>query len=146
MSTGNNPRLWSVQCVIDWLRVRETEGHAFPSSLVEFEAELDHSSLFRRLIEGKSPLPAPPPLSFSQPWYELAERGWATPQTVVEIPDGLVINNTLWKIESKSGERYVLLEGNDRYVCNVHSIGADDLGNSQKIWRITKVTLEEDPT
>lgn len=39
------------------------------------------SALFWRLLEGKDPLPAPPPLSYSYPWYSVVED--AGPWTVV---------------------------------------------------------------
>jgi hypothetical protein len=45
--------------------------------LGQIMADVDHSELLQRLLDGKEPLPAPPPLCSSYPWYDLIERGYA---------------------------------------------------------------------
>ena len=61
-----------------WLAIREKHGLEFPGSLQQLQISMMKSSLFSRLTEGKDPLPYPPPLNFSYPWYSLIENGEAT--------------------------------------------------------------------
>jgi hypothetical protein len=57
-----------LKCVSEWIRTREENGLGAPTS-----ADADHSSLLRRLFEGKPKLPKPPPCRFAYPDYELGE-------------------------------------------------------------------------
>ena len=64
-----------VACLVKWLEVREQEGKPFPASLGQLKVDIDHSALLRRLLDGKQPLPHPPPLKHSYPDYEAVEGG-----------------------------------------------------------------------
>ena len=146
-----NPRLWSAQCIIDWLKIREQEGHPFPTDVSDFAVQMDHSALLRRLMEGKLALPDAPPLSFSNPWYDLAERGHAIPYEVFisELPggslgggDSIYVNQHPWRIVTANyaTEKYVVRFGNSPTLYNlwVSSIGVDEDGVARKSWKIER--------
>jgi len=59
---------FAVRCMARYINVREDHGHGLPNS-----ADVDHSSLLRRLLSGKQPLEQPPPKRYSYPDYDLAE-------------------------------------------------------------------------
>lgn len=64
------------------------------------------SRLFARLLQGKHPLPFPPPTTYSNPWYELVEDGFSDKiflDGFVDLYDkgansGIVINQCVWNI------------------------------------------------
>ncbi len=64
------------------------------------------SRLFARLLQGKPPLPVPPPTSFSYPWYELIEDGFSENVSLDGFADGfgtpvhqgIRLNQAVWKI------------------------------------------------
>lgn len=57
------------------------------------------SALFMRLLEGKLPLDYPPPLSYSQPWYDIVEVPGAHDVQIGNLrPDRVLINECQWKI------------------------------------------------
>jgi hypothetical protein len=63
------------------------------------EADLWHSVLLPRLLDGYDPLPQPPPRAYSAPWYALIETGQADllPFEVHRnAPDGLVDGDGFW--------------------------------------------------
>ena len=65
------------------------------------------------MLDGKDPLPAPPPESFGQPWYELVEsgKGIATEVKTWEwAPDQKIsVNRGIWTImEKKSDNEYIV--------------------------------------
>ena len=60
-----------------WLKTLCEHGHPSPTW-----ADAEHSSLLRRLLDGKALLPKPPPLRFSYPDYQLAE---GLPVEIVEL-------------------------------------------------------------
>ncbi|QVL30641.1 hypothetical protein KIH39_17505 [Telmatocola sphagniphila] len=111
-----------IQCFFRWIEIRAENGHAVPSFLVGLEEDVKHSSLLRRLISGKEPLPEAPPESFGQPWYELIENGRAI-ATEVEpwewAPEKkLTINKGVWTIVEKINEADYLVcfrEPGDRF-------------------------------
>jgi hypothetical protein len=58
-------------------------------------------------MSGVEPFPEPPPRAYSYPWYELVEKGAATPMEVCLIPTEpgtLAIEQFRWKILKKLGE------------------------------------------
>lgn len=150
--TGTAVRPWSIECLIEWLRIREREGVPFPTSLLEFVTDIDHSALLQRLAKGKEPLPAPPPLSFSYPWYELMEQGYAEPidvwvgdKTTNEMFGyrAIVINQTPWKVvEQTSDEEYILTYGENSPNYRLLVSGVSDrpgLDGTDKVWRLEKI-------
>jgi len=97
-----------LDCILVWLMICEQNGRKFPEDLTRLRIEMGHSALLRRLMAGKNPLPEPPPKSFSYPWYELIENGFANPVDVWETKgtrdaatygdDWLFINQSRWPI------------------------------------------------
>lgn len=74
-----------------WLSIREEHGLEFPTNVQQLQIYMMKSALLSRLIEGKDPLPYPPPLSFSYPWYSLIETGEAN---IIDLwEDNLLISN-----------------------------------------------------
>jgi hypothetical protein len=102
-SRGVHHEAWrGVVCVLRWLAIREDNNIPPPGRFHHLEDDVVHSSLLRRLIEGKEPLPEAPPESFGQPWYELMEKGFARNLRVSELRWGrgshLIINHGLWQV------------------------------------------------
>ena len=88
-----------------WEQITSREGYDYTMNGVTFEK----SSLLHRLLDGKDPLPDPPPTQFSYPWYDVIEgtgpwlknEGSFWPQT----PDVAIINQSPWHIvEGKHGD------------------------------------------
>jgi hypothetical protein len=80
-----------IGCLLRWLEtVRSEKSAAYVKSvfgdLERLVIHVDHSSLLRRLLHGKEPLPRPPPLSCGYPWYELIETGEGIAFGVCEWP------------------------------------------------------------
>ena len=134
------PRPWSIQCLLEWLNIREKEGVGFPATTEQLSADVDHSVLLRRLTEGKKPLPTPPPLSFGHPWYELIENGQANASEVVISPDCVSINRQLWKLVSRTKDDDYIVSYGDQPLFRlwVNRIGADSDGQSSKQWRLAR--------
>ena len=87
------------RAILTWFKLAYGEDK-MPSN---FYADLAHSALLRRLLEGKSPLPDPPPCYRSYPWYDLIEDGHAEKVSVSITEDSININGNIdWKIESMS--------------------------------------------
>ena len=108
-SNGLNQEAWrGVMCVLRWLAIRESNSIPPPGRFHHLEDDISHSALLRRLIDGKDPLPDPPPESFGQPWYELVEIGTSANVSVSEIDWGrgthLIINQALWKVIRQENE------------------------------------------
>ena len=59
-----------INCLIRWLAIREAHGQPMPLFAVNLAADVDHSSLLRRLLSGKEPFPLPPILTDGYPDYE----------------------------------------------------------------------------
>jgi hypothetical protein len=128
-----NERWLTVQAVRRWLAFREENGDGPPS-----EPDWDHSALLARLVSGKSPLPEPPPKSFSYPWYELIDNGSAVATEVREVRNWhdndevlLSINQARWKIIEKSGDSYRVQWPPTGLPCDVQPEG--------EFWRVTVV-------
>jgi hypothetical protein len=63
---------WAVS---EYARIQEENrmhSGRFGSEVVSYKIS-PKSALFARLLEGKQPLPYPPPTSFSYPWYDIIE-------------------------------------------------------------------------
>ena len=93
-----------INALLRWLEIRAKHGIPFPGSLWSLNIDASKSALLDRLLEGKEPLPEPPPLSFSYPWYTLIEEGAGISHTVFELTaEWLVVNQYRWKILEKLG-------------------------------------------
>lgn len=97
--------------------------------LLCYNANREKSSLFWRLLNGKDPLPMPPPTRYSYPWYEIIETpgpyrvgdiwflayGKALGQQLAEIrgtdiEDRLFIEQCGWAVLSRNAAAQEMLE------------------------------------
>jgi hypothetical protein len=105
-------------CWMEWIRIRTENGRPeFPSSADIFKGCL----LGRMTMQGKPPLPSPPPTSYSAPWYSLIENNGANlhggqmgfsdvsgPHRWTEEDDWLFICQYRWKILRMEGAAYII--------------------------------------
>lgn len=100
-----------LETLISWLKIRELGMGSFPASTDGLVLAMYKSALLQRMMEGKDPLPEPPPKTFSYPWYSLIENGVGYPTDVWEA-EGLEeemfgkiisVNQFQWKIIEKVG-------------------------------------------
>ncbi len=108
-SQGQDLEAWrGVMCVLRWLAIRERNNIPPAGRVFQLEDDIVHSKLLRRLIEGKEPLPDPPPDSFGNPWYELGETGESEAVEVQEIlwaeQHYVLINQSIWKVVERVSE------------------------------------------
>jgi len=76
-------------------------------------ADIDHSALLRRLLEGEQALPVPPPKQYSYPAYNLVEKD--EPQFVLGVwfskdDDMVVIEQSPWRIVEKRGDEDYIVQ------------------------------------
>lgn len=144
-------RPWSIQCLIDWLRIRESEGKSFPTSIQDLSDQIDHSALLERLMLGKGHLNEPPPLSFSRPWYQLIDEGTITADEVyfgdqfirqVFGGDTIMINQAPWRIvESIDENTYIISYGNSLSKFKLYRL----YNLNKPIWKIDCIQDLEKP-
>lgn len=103
---------FTLRCVDRWLDIRNEYIPSTPAT----GADVDHSSLLRRLLNGDEPLPKPPPRRFSYPDYAL---GMGEPVAIVEFgkldwagydKNILVIDQAQWLILEERDDGSFLLE------------------------------------
>lgn len=112
---------WALERMAEWVRVKEYESENMPNvrmwnSLKISAADVDHSVLLRRLLEGKRPFKVPPPLSFSYPWYEVMD---GKVHIVFEVwfdskQPRVVLNQTSWNVLRTEGDVYIIQNGRDK--------------------------------
>lgn len=86
----------------------------------------EKSRLFARLLEGKAPLPFPPPTTYSNPWYELVEDGFSDKVFLdgfidlygKEANTGILINQCVWNICRENAAAVELRELRNRIKSN----------------------------
>jgi hypothetical protein len=62
--------------VRDYIRIaRETGKSRYTPDWLPTDADIDHSALLRRLLNGEKIYKIPPPNRYSYPWYELIDNG-----------------------------------------------------------------------
>jgi hypothetical protein len=113
-SKGKDREAWrGIMCFLRWIQIRAINGHAIPNFLPGLEGDLFHSHLLRRLLEGKEPLPFPPPESYGGAWYEILESGKAEGVEVRPwewAPDlKIAINEGIWTIVEKKSATEMLV-------------------------------------
>lgn len=148
-----------VQALFKVLEIREENGYDFPRDLGHFKISIRKSALFNRLMEGKEPLPIPPPKAFSYPWYELIEDGYGYPYEVWKAEDNFFgdfpavgIDQSIWKLIEEKGENdYIVsyLYGKDHSKLSetkwhVYPVGcrvpqSEMHTSSNYLWKIEKV-------
>jgi hypothetical protein len=105
-----------IQALRDWISVAQAAGY---KPIVDWDnalAEVSHSALLHRLLDGKHPHATPPPVAFSYPWHELVEHGRDVHCEVSFYPEGvlgrqgptIVINQGLWRVLERKGEEFVV--------------------------------------
>lgn len=106
-------------CVLKWIEIRH-QYRKEDVDVVGLRVDISHSSLLRRIIDGKQIFDVPPPRRFSYPWYELLEKGEGNPHEVwvpTEQAFGfpcVVIDQSIWKLaqpQTRGGEfivRYMI--------------------------------------
>lgn len=97
----NNEQIGFVyRCLTEWNNVARDAGYS--TGIDSVLANIDHSALLHRLLEGKEIYPSPPPRAFSYPWYALLEGKAGDHNEVHFHPnhDGrevVVINQAVWE-------------------------------------------------
>lgn len=129
-----------IQCWRRYCTIREENGYSHPSL-----ADVDHSSLFRRLLSGKEIFVKPPPLRYSYPDYELASGKAVYVDEIWDIPSGtfhyeyackagydVCISQSLaWKwidkangvLEHKNGDKYKFTKDEDESIAKGRTCG-----------------------
>jgi len=114
-----------VNAVCSWLECRTYEfalrdrapEDTWPKSWYSFFVDADHSSLLARLLDGKQPLPHPPPKFYSRPFYSLFDEGMVTLSATSvgfpeKDPEAVVIGQSRYKLvrafEEDSKQAYIL--------------------------------------
>jgi hypothetical protein len=158
---------WNLSKEIDLLmrfwEIRTENGYDFPRDLNQFKIACRKSALLQRMLEGKEPLPIPPPKAHSYPWYDLIETGIGNPYEVWEANDAIstalaefpaiVIDQSIWKVLEKLDEdswlvTYPYGPENDRKFApgkwHVYAVGSrvpqrEKDVSSNKLWEIKRV-------
>lgn len=97
--------------VVTWIRTAREAGYG--SDWLPDEADMSKSALLERLRSGKDPLPEPPPLGMSCPWYALVEDPgphyvfdvWRGGEGLIIPADLIVVLQTPFKIVEECGEK-----------------------------------------
>lgn len=104
------------RAVVQWIAIKTKFEERYDPLKGPTPADIDHSSLLRRLLDGKEALALPPPKRFSYPDYSLVEEDG--PQRVLEVhfnpkrcsqDSGQVyIDQSIWDIESVENDVYIV--------------------------------------
>lgn len=95
----------TLEAVATWMEIRARTAE--PNARWPNPADIVHSALLRRLLEGKKPTPEPPPTRFSYPDYELATGNKVEVLEVSVLPllkDQLTVDQSTWFISKVLGE------------------------------------------
>jgi hypothetical protein len=120
MPTDAQLRLEGAYKVVEWMRVRNQEGHG-SYDVDGLKCDLDHSALLHWLCHGNEPLPERPPVRFSRPDHRAAQTGRFDPRSVdlwPGQPSSLIVDQESWKLlETKGPEEWMaahrVKSGND---------------------------------
>ncbi|MHB1641936.1 MAG: hypothetical protein ACYCS8_04675 [Acidithiobacillus sp.] len=118
-----------------------------------YNATREKSALFWRLLNGKAPLPMPPPTSYSYPWYEIIEepgphrvgdigfRAYGKPLGAqlaelrgTDIENFLFIEQCGWSVLSNNAAAQEMLEALQREGSSPDADGADRLMAAGPEW------------
>lgn len=152
-----------IDILLKFWEIRTENGYEFPNDLNQFKISCRKSALLHRMLEGKEPLPIPPPTAHSYPWYDLIENEIGHPYEVWEGDDFIakafgddlvvVIDQTVWKLLEKLGEdswivTYSYGRDEKRKLAeskwHVYTIGSripqrPEAPSSNKLWEIKRV-------
>lgn len=148
-----------VEILFKVLEIREENGYDFPRDLNHLKISIYKSALFHRMMEGKDPLPVPPPRSYSYPWYSLIEDGYGFPYEVWKEEQmfgfpAIGIDQSIWKLEEELGDKDYIVryfygkanketkESDTRW--HVYCIGcrvpqSTQLSSSNFLWKIERI-------
>lgn len=84
----------------EWRRIAAQAAHAEGVEWREefTTADVDHSSLLRRILEGGPVYEHAPPRAFSYPWIDLLEKRTVEGNDVFVHPGELNLNQSRWRI------------------------------------------------
>jgi hypothetical protein len=118
-----------LNCVRRWLRIRNAAGDP------QLIADIDHSALLERLLDGQEPLPEPPPRAYSYPWYALIERGELQVDDVSDLATHIVICQHRWEIERRAEDGSIRVQAGATHAW-LKPVGP-------KAWRLTVIPKED---
>jgi len=81
----------------EWLSIRLKNGQEYPTNVDQLLADIEHSALLPRILNGDKIYPEPPPGS----WYDLIEKGKAKTISLKEYGKTLLIDQSIWNIIEK---------------------------------------------
>lgn len=128
-----------------WLEVCEANGK--PISPQQFYTAAVHSSLLRRIMSGKDPLPHPPPIYFSQPAYELVEQGRGVVNMFLfKSPDGdirPVVGQSLgWNLDAVNEDGSIVISYPN---WGVWDAKLKEKTPYEELWSIVRRATPDDP-
>jgi hypothetical protein len=136
-----------IKAISTWYGIKNKS----PFKGICLEADLKHSGLFERLMNNKEPLPNPPPLNHSYPWYDLIENGESEILEPFMAPDDdsffrghLIIEQHPWKIVKKISDKEWLVphERTPNEIWKVWMDGKRELPGTKPVfvdnWKIKK--------
>jgi hypothetical protein len=137
MSEKLTPKI--IEALSTWFQLAKENGYD-PGAHGNLGVQIQHSSLLRRLLEGKCVFKYAPPKSFSYPWIELIEHGKTT----------TMIHRDYWREDDWHGRPgpwlflnqtpWLIVEEGDKW-CIADSVSLSDR-KQLKVWRI-KVEIRD---
>lgn len=118
-------RIW--EAIHTWQRVAREAGKPVEFTLPNV---MKSCLLGRMLYEGKPPLPKPPPLAYSAPWYSLIEEGVAhlSDHDVYPLPSGpvVLVCQHRWTVVEPQPNGWLLTnDGDDRWMLRRYMEGEE---------------------
>lgn len=111
----------TARLVVTWIRTARGSSVGYPADWLPSESDFTKSALFERLRSGKEPLPEPPPLGMSCPWYAVVED--PGPHYVFDVhipddrhlgPDPIVVLQNVYRIVERCGpQSFVVKDARD---------------------------------
>lgn len=105
--------------IVLWIRTAKAAGYpALQPDWLPSRSDLSKSALFERIRSGKAPLPEPPPVAHSCPWYAVVEDpnphfvgsvSWAP--AFLHGRNEVVFFQKRWKIVCRCGESWIVADG-----------------------------------
>lgn len=128
----------TIEAILTWLEIAEANGRCVPCSADSLRCAIDHSSLLNRLLEGKEPLPDPPPRAMSYPWYSLIENGKDYPYEVFFVEQEVVIEQMSWQILEKINDNQYIVSYDKNKSSWRLSKTNEKWGDGSDKWELTK--------
>jgi hypothetical protein len=109
----------TAKSVVLWIKTARAAGYGGQDWLPS-DADISKSALFERIRSGKAPLPYPPPVGYSCPWYAVVEDpgphfvSWHDePSSFCKLDQSTItIMQTSWAVVEKISDiDYILKDG-----------------------------------